>query len=237
LILMNPPFSNGDEHLLKAWDILVDGDIVCLLNAETINNSFSERRQHLKKLIEKHGTIERLGKCFATSERKTAIDVILVRMKKASTTNKFAFDLIDAKNEKKFDLNEELMHNELAVMDVVGNMIIQYDKVRESFVNYLKAEEQLKYYSQDLFYENNSAISFIPEGNIRNSKEKYNAFCDGSKDSIWRKVIDAMGMDRYMTNNVRQNFSKFLTAQGAMDFTKENVRSLIRLLLLKTIYA
>jgi hypothetical protein len=29
LIIMTPPFSNGEEHLLKAWDILNGGDIVC----------------------------------------------------------------------------------------------------------------------------------------------------------------------------------------------------------------
>lgn len=32
LIIMNPPFSNGDKHLLHAWEILNSGDIVCLLN-------------------------------------------------------------------------------------------------------------------------------------------------------------------------------------------------------------
>ena len=38
LVVMNPPFSNGDDHLLHAWDIMWTGDIVCLLNAETIKN-------------------------------------------------------------------------------------------------------------------------------------------------------------------------------------------------------
>ena len=232
LILMNPPFSNGDEHLLKAWDILIEGDIVCLLNAETINNPFSERRQHLIKLIGKNGTIENLGQCFFTAERRTSVEVVLIRLHKKSNKNKFDFDLIDAKNEKHFDLNENIINNEIATLDIIGNMIIQYDKIKESYVNYLKAEEQLSFYSQGLFHDNKKATSFIPEEKSRNPKEKYNQFCDDSKDSIWRKVIDAMGMDRYMTNNVRENFSKFLKAQGAMDFTKENVRSLIKMLLL-----
>src|ERR1700744_2053245 len=26
LILMNPPFHNGDEHLLRAWELLEEGD-------------------------------------------------------------------------------------------------------------------------------------------------------------------------------------------------------------------
>lgn len=32
LILMNPPFAHGDAHLLHAWEILEDGDVLCLLN-------------------------------------------------------------------------------------------------------------------------------------------------------------------------------------------------------------
>lgn len=38
LIIMNPPFSNAERHLLHAWDILPHGDIVCLLAANSINN-------------------------------------------------------------------------------------------------------------------------------------------------------------------------------------------------------
>lgn len=49
LILMNPPFSNGDEHLLKAIEIgeKYGSLIVCILNAETIRNPFSNKRKSL----------------------------------------------------------------------------------------------------------------------------------------------------------------------------------------------
>lgn len=33
-IILNPPFSMGAQHALKAWDILFDGEIVAILNAE-----------------------------------------------------------------------------------------------------------------------------------------------------------------------------------------------------------
>jgi len=37
-IIMNPPFSQGAAHVLHAWHILYDGEIVALLNAETVRN-------------------------------------------------------------------------------------------------------------------------------------------------------------------------------------------------------
>ena len=33
-ILMNPPFDKGDEHLLRAWNLMYNGTIRCILNAE-----------------------------------------------------------------------------------------------------------------------------------------------------------------------------------------------------------
>ena len=45
LIIANFPFSDGDKHLHKAIDIMFSGQIVCLINAETIKNPFSNSRK------------------------------------------------------------------------------------------------------------------------------------------------------------------------------------------------
>jgi 16S rRNA G966 N2-methylase RsmD len=51
-IFLNPPFSNGDEHLLKAWDIAKNTTIVCILNAETVRNPYSQKRKALQAIID-----------------------------------------------------------------------------------------------------------------------------------------------------------------------------------------
>lgn len=61
LIVMNPPFSNADEHILHAWNILEEGEIVALCNRETIDNPHSERRKLLERVIyDNSGTVENL---------------------------------------------------------------------------------------------------------------------------------------------------------------------------------
>lgn len=54
VIIMNPPFSNGDKHLLKAISLVQDygGQIVCLLNADTLKNPYTVYRQDLKFQLE-----------------------------------------------------------------------------------------------------------------------------------------------------------------------------------------
>ena len=91
LIVMNPPFSNGDEHLLKAWQILEHGNIVCLLNRETIDNLFSQKRQLLHQIIAENGSVEYLANCFATAERTSNVEVAMVRLEKKGKANKFDF--------------------------------------------------------------------------------------------------------------------------------------------------
>ena len=84
LIIMNPPFDNGDKHLLKAIKMQerFGGDIVCLLNAETIKNPYSNARQELIKLIEKYdGEIEYIQNAFSDAERKTDVEVALITIR------------------------------------------------------------------------------------------------------------------------------------------------------------
>ena len=61
LIIMNPPFSNGDEHLVRAVEMQegTGGQIVCLLNAETLLNPFLNLRKVLLKKIKEHKAVVR----------------------------------------------------------------------------------------------------------------------------------------------------------------------------------
>jgi len=83
-ILLNPPFAQGDSHLLKAWDLLVNGEIVAILNAETIKNPYSEKRKFLVSLVEQHGTVEFVQQAFMDPDtfKKTDVEIALIWMEK-----------------------------------------------------------------------------------------------------------------------------------------------------------
>ena len=82
LILMNPPFADGARHLLKALHMQKDGGLViCLLNAETLRNPYTDNRQELvKKLQELNAEITFLDDAFKDAERKADVDVAIVRV-------------------------------------------------------------------------------------------------------------------------------------------------------------
>lgn len=83
LILMNPPFANGADHLLRAIDMQEKrgGSIICLLNAETIRNPYTENRLRLASKLKQHDAeIEYVKDAFTESERRTGVDVAIVRI-------------------------------------------------------------------------------------------------------------------------------------------------------------
>jgi len=82
LIVMNPPFADGDKHLLKALELQGrGGGIVCLLNAETVRNPRTYARQELTKALNRHGaTITYLDGEFMQAERPTDVEVALIKV-------------------------------------------------------------------------------------------------------------------------------------------------------------
>ena len=82
LIIMNPPFEDGDMHLLKALEMQKNGGaVICLLNAETIRNPYTNSRKLLAQKLNEYGaTIEFMDDAFSTdAERKARVDCAIVK--------------------------------------------------------------------------------------------------------------------------------------------------------------
>jgi hypothetical protein len=232
LIAMNPPFSNGDEHLLKAWDILKSGDIVCLLNAETIKNPFTKKRALLKSIIEKNGSVEYLGNCFSDAERKTDVEVALVRLKKESSESDSMFSGFGSNNKDKTDFNETTLENQVARQDVIENTVICYQNVLEAMKDAIKAVSKLKFYL-DPFVQydwlQDSVIKILTDSR-KDKQILFNDAIDEIKGLAWNHVFLKTKFQQFMTSRIKDDFHKFASTQGAMEFNAENIESMFDML-------
>lgn len=230
LIIMNPPFSEGAAHLLKAWEILYSGDVVCILNAETLNNPYTEDRKLLAQIIkDNNGVVEYRGKKFTTSERPTGVATVIVKLSKRQES-KFEFNFGNTTKEKKFDLSADLFGDPIATRDVVGNMMIQFEKLRETYIEMMRIREKMHFYAQGLTSKVMAHASTSREQGDGNAG-KFNIFCDLVRGDMWERVFSAVdGMEQLMTYQVQKNFQRFQADQGAMEFTRENVLSLLEML-------
>ncbi|SNR90154.1 class I SAM-dependent methyltransferase [Hymenobacter mucosus] len=237
LLVMNPPFSCADKHILHAFKTVAPGGhVVTILNSETIRNPFTETRQLLAKLIADHGSVEELGQVFLAeeAERKTDVHVSLVRLQRPAERDPLDFDFHSGKRGRTHsgpELTEDTFADAVALQDVIGNMMVGYEQAQEAFVDYMRARRTLQFYGsqlvsyqQDILDVANEAIKSSP-----NKRAVYNEFCDNLNQSAWHVVLDKVNIQKYMTNQVRKDFERYGRAQGYMQFCKENVASLVEM--------
>lgn len=231
LIIANPPYSNGEDHILHMWNILHSGHIICLLNSETVLNPFSQKRQLLAKIIQDNGSVEHIGKVFQDAERRTAVESCIVRLSKKSES-KFDFKFENVTKETEHDFSEEIAGNNLAINDLTGNLIRCYDKTKDAFVKYIQARKELAYYSEAILPKTRN-IDSITDQAFKDSGEdtaRYNSFLDQIKLSAWQNILSKLNIEKYLTNSVLNNFQEFAKNQGALDLTKENIHELIMMI-------
>ena len=82
LIIMNPPFSAGAAHLTKALDMQKDGGgVICILNAETIRNPYTnERKTLVRRLTELGADIRYMQGEFLSSDRPTEVEIAVIKV-------------------------------------------------------------------------------------------------------------------------------------------------------------
>lgn len=82
-VIMNPPFAEGAKHVLHAWDIVYDAEIVACINAETIRKPYTQERKRLIELINQFGSVEFMQDQFTNNvDRKTDVEIAIVYLQK-----------------------------------------------------------------------------------------------------------------------------------------------------------
>lgn len=234
-IIMNPPFKSGDKHLLHAWDILVSGQIKCILNAETVRNPYTFNRKEVVKLIENHGSVEFMSDTFAESDRKTNVEVAIITLYKEASDD-FDFTFKNFGGEKSINHDTDTESNDIALQNnAIENMVLKYDLVRELFVDVLKSVGKVSSVMKSMglnpasnYNHINSkitteAISKLVMGNFKNGVEVINTFTEDLRSACWKEVFKASNISTMMTNKVAEEFDKFKASQQRMDFSVKNI--------------
>ena len=241
LVVMNPPFSNGCDHLLHAWDMMFKGDIVCLLNAETIRNPYTMNRKRLASIIEQNGSVDFLGKCFRGASRQTNVEVAMVRLHKDIEDARWHIDFGDgAKVEGVPNFKEAVSAgSEVAIIDKLGDYLHAWDKAQEAAIEFIKARKKLDFYVT-AFMSTDEVSKLVGEqmAAMRKSDNAmqvaYNAFLNAAKSKAWKEIISNLGMEKYMTANLRKTFDQFCESQGAYELNRENIYKLVQFVCLNS---
>lgn len=213
-IIMNPPFSNGAEHLLKAWDFMHNGEIACLLNQQTIENPCDADRRRLEQIIKEHsGTVENLGDCFRRSQRDTAVNVVMVHLEKKQAEDDISHLWVRDSEEKSPEgLEPEAAM--LAVRDQLGNMEHYYNEALSHMVKGFEHKRRAFTFGKAL------GVSV----GIANLNDAMAEFAIEFRKKAWGHVFTLMHFDRWLDKKQREAMLREIATSSDIPFTAENIR-------------
>lgn len=224
LVLMNPPFAQGAEHLLKALEIMrYGGKIVCVLNAETILNPFSYARKQLAKKIEEHSaTIEFISNAFAHAERQTEAQIAVVYFNLPAVRSDSTILEGMKKAEEHADTSPLRNHMDLAQADFIEAIINRFNYEARCGIKlieeYSAVEELLK---QGGSSEASMSLTF---GSYSTSDNvSINAFMFRLRKKFWNMLFASPQFVQQMTTNLRNDLYRRLNEFAEYEFSAYNI--------------
>lgn len=240
LIIANFPFSDGDKHLHKALDVLFSGQIVCLLNAETIKNPYSNSRKDLvSKLNKLDAKIEYLQNAFSDADRKTNVETALIYIEKIRDVETELFNDINSSEDSFDDLKDSF---DVATKDNIGNIVKRYNQDKETvtnqimdfYKNYKKVSkyltlavigEDIQRHSQNVKQDTKELTEIM--------KDKLNNFVTKLKRDYWLEAMQLDEIKSKLTSKKRKELASELNSYCNMDFTENNIKIFIQNLVAK----
>lgn len=230
-IVMNPPFSEGAKHLLRAWDFLHAGEIVCLLNAETLRNLCTEERKRLWGIIETHGSVEWLGQCFSKAERKSDVDVAMVYLKKETEDDRIHLWHEDGQEKS---INDDIGSPEMmpALRDKLGNMEHYYGQALtemfKGFNHIRKASLFMEALGADIrgsgeakYREKIEDILKLALTNVTAARAE---FATQFRRGAWMHVFSQMEFSKWLDTKQTEELLRDLETSSTVAFTTENIK-------------
>lgn len=229
LIIMNPPFSNGDEHLLRAIKIGLKGgsQIVCLLNAETIKNPYSNIRKELLKQLEKYGaTYEYVKGAFKDAERSTDVEVVIVRL---NLPNPFSGHsvLLDELKEQEIQLETGEAPQALVTNDEMRKAVLMYKQEIAAGKRLIEEYLALKPYLTTCFekkdtpdYAKGCTLRLI---NGKNDELDFNEFVYAVRYKYWYELLHKASFMDNLTSNLCQEYFNQIAKFANKDFSLSNI--------------
>lgn len=228
LILMNPPFSNGDLHLLKALKIQESGGkVVCLLNAETIKNPYTNIRMDLVQQLEEYNAeIQYLTGAFSEAERRTDVEVALIKVNVPATA-KQSLILNDLKQEEVYrtglDTKEEIVEK-----DPLKKIVAQYNYEVQAGLKLITEYQAMRPYILKSLKGNADSpiLSLTIDATEKNHCNIWNTYIEKVRYKYWEVLFQTEAFSNIFTSKLRSEYYERIKDLQHYDFSLYNIYSL-----------
>lgn len=234
LIVAKFPFSDGEKHLLKALQMqeIKGGGLVCLVNAETLKNDYTNVRKDInKKLEEYNATIEFIQDAFIDAERKTGVEIALIKVLIPSKSNSsFILDgLKKAQEQREYAESEQ---TSVVENDFLKAIVNQYNLEVKAGINLIKEYYTMSPFILSEFSKDGKKGSPILKLDLSRNTNGYknelsvNSYIEEVRKKYWKALFHNEKFIGQLTENLRHEFYNKIEDLKQYDFTLYNVYEL-----------
>ena len=240
LIIMNPPFANGDRHLLKALKLQENGgQIVCLLNAETLRNPYSKTRQLLQRKLQEYGAkITFVDDAFKKAERIADVDVAIVKVAIPSVSHE---STIYEKMKKAVEFENQYeqcsLHepNELVYADFLSQMVQRFEIEVAASLELIRQYEALRPYildtipteSESLRYSSPILTLCVGDKTYDKGKACVNRYLSKVRYKYWHALLNNKAIIGRLTSKLQTEYRNSVDKMADYDFSLFNIRQIM----------
>ena len=224
-IIMNPPFTTVEKHILHAWEIAPDGcTILALCPSSRFAHCYGEDKK-LKELADLYGSREELGDVFnvATADRRTDAEISLLRLYKPSDKTE---DFEDLDFDETPEGWEDMGNGQEGVIkyDAVRDMVKRYNAALAQFDAVQEASEKI---NADIKTFSSCRIHFGAHGSDREGNKFQNITRDRFRKELqhaaWSSIFELLNMQKYTTNVLQEKIARFVETSEARPFNLKNI--------------
>ncbi len=225
LIVANVPFSEGDKHLKKMLDMQekTGGDIICIINAETIRNPYTNLRKTLvQKLKDANADIEYMQQEFISAERPTKVEiaVIKVHFEKPELSSK----IFEGLKKKAYEEGYVDDVTDLAPSDFVEAIVKQYElEINAGITLINEYRAMLPRLMSSLNKDENAYASPILELKSNGYGLSVNSYVEQVRLKYWSAIFQDKRIVGHMTSNLRQQYQSKVNELKDYDFSVFNI--------------
>ena len=233
LILMNPPFQDGAKHLLKALHMQRDGGLViCLLNAETLRNPYTDMRQDLVRMLQElNAEITFVDDAFRDAERSASVDVAIVRVhiQEAEHESEFWSRMKKAIAESDPQPDPEL--KALVAGDYIDQAITLYNTEVAATMEFVKEYRALvPYIYTDLSPQDKyraPILTLTVSGDRGASGFDQQRYMRTVRLKYWRALFSNEKFVGRLTSNLRERYEKQVDRMADYEFSAFNIKQIM----------
>lgn len=235
LILMNPPFSDADSHLLKAIQMqeVCGGKILCICNAETLLNPYSAKRKVLmNKLHSLDAKLQFVDGAFECAERKTNVRVALIYVDIPEV--KHESDIYNRlhKAHEEQESNKENSTTDVTVSDFIENIVSQYKMELDLGLALIDEYKALLPY---LLTEVRDGVktgyglhlTIGDDDDDTPTSKPHNRYVNFVRKKYWTSIMNNPKFTGRLTENLRAKYSKMVDSLVDYDFSVFNIQNVM----------